>query len=104
MLTALIFEKTQCAFPYFSKDNVRFCSLHLGHGEQEDINGHDAEGGCWSALQTVHLPHPTEHEVITDGISLSLCTCIKAIRPPRCDLLTLQMSCDELIYSRLKAM
>lgn len=88
MLTALIFEKTQCAFPYFSKDNVRFCSLHLGHGEQEDINGHDAEGGCWSALQTVHLPHPTEHEVITDGISLSLCTCIKAIRPPRCDLLT----------------
>lgn len=37
----------------------------LGHGEQEDINGHDAEGGCWSALQTVHFPHTTEHEVIT---------------------------------------
>lgn len=81
-------KKTHCALPYFSKDNMRLCSVHLGHGEQEDINGHDAEGGCWSALQTVHLPHPTEHEVITDETCLCLCTCIKAIRPPRCDLLT----------------
>ena len=37
--------------------------LFTGHGEQEDLNGHDAEGGAWPAQPTVYLPHPTEHEV-----------------------------------------
>lgn len=55
----------------------------LGHGEQEDINGHDAEGGCWSALQTVHFPHTAEHGVI--AYTTSFCFYIyKAVRLPRC--------------------
>lgn len=58
------------------------CFVQLGHGEQEDIHGHDAEGGCRPALQTVHLPHPTEHEVTTATTSLFICLCIKAVRPP----------------------
>lgn len=60
---------------YLSKDNMNLwlCFAQSGHGEQEDINGHDVEGGCQSALQTVHFPHPTEYEVVT---SLCLYTCI----------------------------
>lgn len=54
---------------------LKLCFVQSGHGEQEDFNGHDAEGGCQSALQTVHFPYATEYEVFTDA-SLSSYTCI----------------------------
>jgi len=56
----------------FKGNDVLDPLFFLGHGEQEDIYGHDAEGGCWSALPTVHLPHPTKHEVTTDATSVYL--------------------------------
>lgn len=59
--------------------NVGCCFVQLGHGEQENINGHDAEGGCWSALQTVHFPHTTEHEVTPDTTSFCLYVCISKL-------------------------
>lgn len=60
---------------FFFKQNFGLCFVQSGHGEQEDFNGHDAEGGCQSALQTVHFPYATEYEVFTDA-SLSSYTCI----------------------------
>lgn len=48
--------------------------VSLGHGEEEDINGHDAEGGCWAALQTVYIPDSTEHGVTTSCFCLNIKT------------------------------
>ncbi len=48
----------------------------LGHGEPEDLHGHDAEGRCQSALQTVYFPHTTEHEVKTfSSVHAEMCRC-----------------------------
>lgn len=58
------------------------CSLQLGHGEQEDIHGHDAESRGRPTLQTVHFPNSTEHEVTTAARCLFVCLYIKAVRPP----------------------
>lgn len=39
------------------------CAFLPGHGKPEDFYGHDAEDRGQPALQTVHFPHTTEHEV-----------------------------------------
>ncbi len=64
-----------CFVLCIERQTFGFVCIQSGHGEQEDINGHDAESGCWSALQTIHFPHTTEHEVFTHHLSLCLFTC-----------------------------
>lgn len=34
-----------------------------GHGQQKNLHGHDDGCGQEPEAQTVHLPHPPEHEV-----------------------------------------
>lgn len=48
----------------------------LGHGEPEDLHGHDAEDRCQSALQTVYFPHTTKHEVKSfSSVHAEMCRC-----------------------------
>lgn len=52
---------------------VCVCVCLSGHGEPEDLNGHDVDGCCQSALPPVHFPHPTEYEVKSfSGVNVKL--------------------------------